>query len=116
MQREKEYLSLEEVAETLGVTYQLIYKLVRAGELPASRLGKLYRVSRKDLDVYLEQTKQPATGGGVCGACGKTYESRLSLREKCVDCDEPICVDCWTRKGIHQCRAHTGKGAGGKRS
>ena len=40
---EKEYLSLEEVPESLGVTYQLIYRLVRTGDLPAARLGKLYR-------------------------------------------------------------------------
>ena len=44
------YMSLEEVAEFLGVTYQLIYRLVRSGELPAARLGKLYRVARADLE------------------------------------------------------------------
>ena len=54
MANEIEYMSLEEVADMLGVTYQLIYRLVRAGELPAVRLGKLYRVSRADLDAYLE--------------------------------------------------------------
>ena len=111
MQREKEYLSLEDVAETLGVTYQLIYKLVRAGELPASRLGKLYRVSRKDLEEYLERTKQPTASGGACAACGKVYESRLSLRQQCTEteCDEPICIDCWNRRGIRHCRTHEPK-------
>ena len=37
----EEYKSLEEVADMLGVTYQLIDRLVRSGELPAVRLGKL---------------------------------------------------------------------------
>jgi len=105
MSPEKEYLSLEDVAETLGVTYQLIYRLVRSGELPAARLGKLYRVSRRDLNVYLERSKQPDSGG-VCAACGKTYASRLTLTDACLECGAPICKDCWTRRGEHRCRAH----------
>ena len=80
---EKEYLSLEEVADMLGVTYQLVYKLARSGELPAVRLGKLYRVSRDDLAAYLEEKKREAGGGGVCSVCGETYRSRLSLKHTC---------------------------------
>jgi len=101
----KEFFSLEEVAILMGVGYQLIYKLVRAGEMPAARIGKIYRVSRRDLDAYLEQSKSHS--GGVCSVCGKTYHSRLSLKHTCTQCDEPICVDCWDRKKIHLCRAHT---------
>ena len=67
---ETEYMSLEDVADMLGVTYQLIYRLVRSGELPAVRLGKLYRVSRSDLDGYLERSKNASSAGGVCSVCG----------------------------------------------
>lgn len=95
----KPYLSLEEVAEHLGVTYQLIYKLVRSGELPAARLGRIYRVAARDLETYLEKAKQPA-GAGVCSACGKTYQSAHSLKHACRETGEPICVDCWERKGV----------------
>ncbi|MEI6393912.1 MAG: helix-turn-helix domain-containing protein [Verrucomicrobiota bacterium] len=103
--REKEFYSLEEVADLLGVSYQLIYKLVRSGELAAARLGKVYRVSRRDLDHYLEQSKSHA-GGGTCVVCAKVYTSRLSLKESCPECGEPICVDCWMRKKVRGCRAH----------
>ena len=105
----KEFFSLEEVADLMGVNYQLIYKLVRSGELPAARLGKVYRISRLDLDAYLHQSKTHA--GGVCAACGKAYASRLSLKESCTQCGEPICIDCWGRKKIHLCKAHTPGGA-----
>jgi len=105
MAPDKEYLSVEEVAEIMGVTSQLIYRLVRSGELPASRLGKLYRVSRKDLNHYLESTKKDATGG-TCAACGKTYQSRLSLTQSCTQCDAPLCEDCWTRRKVRTCREH----------
>ena len=107
MSPDKEFMSLEEVADLLGVNYQLIYKLVRSGELAAARIGKVYRVRRHDLDAYLETTK--GTSGGTCSVCGKTYQSRLSLKEQCVECSAPICVDCWTRKKIRHCREHQPK-------
>jgi len=110
MDASKEYLSLEEVAKLLGVNYQLIYRLVRSGELPAIRLGRVYRVDRKDLDTYLESAKTShVPRGGVCSACGTTYESDLSLSQECTDCGEPICMDCWTRKGERYCREHREK-------
>ena len=101
----KEFYSLEEVADLLGVNYQLIYKLVRSGELVAARIGKVYRVSRLDLDHYLERSKGHP-GGGTCVVCGKAYHSQLSLKESCPECGEPICVDCWTRKKVRSCPAH----------
>ena len=108
MNPEKEFLSIEEVAELLGVNYQLIYKLVRNGEISASRIGKFYRVSRKDLHDYMERTKV-AMQGGICTSCGNTYSSRLSLAHQCKECGAAICLDCWTRQGIRFCKEHQGQ-------
>ena len=104
----EEYMSLEDVADMLGVTYQLIYRLVRSGELPAVRLGKLYRVSRSDLDAYLERSKSTSVGG-TCSVCGTFYKSKKSLEQTCtVDgCEEAICFDCWNRQGIRKCPVHS---------
>lgn len=108
MAGDAEYLSLEEVADLLGVTYQLIYRLVRSGELPAVRLGKLYRVSKVDLDRYLEHSKSVNSAGGTCSVCGTFYKSRKSLAQTCTadGCEEPICFDCWNRLGIRKCSKH----------
>jgi len=103
---DKEFLSIEEVAALLDVNYQLIYRLIRTGDMPAARIGKVYRVSRRDLDAYLEKTKTSTGGGGVCSACGKTYRSSQSLNEQCKECGEFICFDCWDRKKVHHCKAH----------
>ena len=104
----EEYKSLEEVAEMLGVTYQLIYRLVRSGELPAVRLGKLYRVSSRDLNTYLERSKGAAEGG-TCSVCGTFYKSKKSLEQTCSadGCEASICFDCWNRLGVRTCPAHT---------
>lgn len=106
----EEYKSLEEVADMLGVTYQLIYRLVRSGELPAVRLGKLYRVASSDLDAYLERSKG-AAAGGTCSVCGTFYKSKKSLEQTCSEdgCEAAICFDCWNRLGVRKCPAHSPK-------
>jgi excisionase family DNA binding protein len=103
MNTEKEFLSLEETAELLGVDYQLVYKLVRSGALPAGRVGRVYRVMRKDVYGYVEGSKASSVSGGVCGACGTGYASKASLRHGCRECGEAICEDCWTRAGRRVC-------------
>ncbi len=106
MATDKEFLSLEEVAEEMGVTYQLIYRLVRSGELPAARIGKLYRVSRSDLGEYLQQSKKGSFEGGTCMACGTFYRSKGTLQQACTVCGAPVCFDCWVRQGVRVCAAH----------
>lgn len=105
MNTEKEFLSLEETAKLLDVDYQLVYKLVRSGALPAARVGRMYRVIRKDLDEYMEKSKASSVTGGVCAACGTAYASKMSVRHQCRDCGEPLCEDCWTRAQKRRCTA-----------
>ena len=109
MAPDRKYMTLEEVAELLGVNYQLIYKLVRNGELPAVRIGRIYRITETDLDAYLASARTTGGEGGACAACGKTYHSPLSLKDACVECGAPICVDCWSRVGVRHCREHAEK-------
>lgn len=55
-------LTAGEVAEMLRVSTMTVYRLIRAGELPAVRVGRSYRVRQGDLDGYLEdQLVDPAT-------------------------------------------------------
>jgi excisionase family DNA binding protein len=99
MSQAKKYLTIEEVAELMGVNYHLIYRLVRSGELPSYRVGKLYRVSQEDLDLFLQKNRHDASDY-PCAACGKVYNSRLSVPHRCKETGQPICIDCWTRKNI----------------
>lgn len=50
-----ELLTVAEVADLLRVSTMTVYRLIRSGELPAVRVGRNYRVRRRDLDSYLEQ-------------------------------------------------------------
>jgi excisionase family DNA binding protein len=46
-------LTVAEVADTLRVSSMTVYRLVKAGELPALRIGKNIRIRTTDLDAYL---------------------------------------------------------------
>ncbi len=50
---ENEYLTLKEVMCLLYIGRNTAYKLVNSGELPAFRVGKLWRVSRQALLDYV---------------------------------------------------------------
>ena len=52
----KRFYTLEEVADYLGVNYQLVYRLVKSEELPAVRIGRVYRVEKQQLEDFI--TKQ----------------------------------------------------------
>lgn len=47
------FLTVGEVAELLRVSNMTVYRLISAGDLPAVRVGKSYRVREEDLDAFL---------------------------------------------------------------
>jgi excisionase family DNA binding protein len=53
-------LTIEEVLGYLKVTSRTIYRLIRSGELPAMRVGRQWRLRRRDLDVWLERQRHRA--------------------------------------------------------
>jgi MerR family transcriptional regulator, light-induced transcriptional regulator len=53
-------LDLAEAARELGVHYQTAYRWVREGELRAVKVGKSYRVKRKDLDRLVQRRERGA--------------------------------------------------------
>ena len=55
---DKEFFTLEEVAELLCVNYQLVYKLVKTGEMPALRIGRVYRVRKSQLEKFINDNSK----------------------------------------------------------
>ena len=104
------FYSLEEVAEIFGVNYQLIYKLVRSGELPSVRIGKMFRVSEAQLKEYMDRQSVGAPASGesatVCSRCGKKYYSSLSITGQCRECGAPLCRACIENDKAELCEIH----------
>jgi excisionase family DNA binding protein len=46
-------LTVAEVAEVLRVSNMTVYRLIKAGDLPALRVGKNYRIRESELEAFL---------------------------------------------------------------
>jgi excisionase family DNA binding protein len=56
-------LTVNEVAELMRVSNMTIYRLIKAGEINAPRVGRSYRLRQRDVDAYLTKgTGFPAPG------------------------------------------------------
>lgn len=51
-----DFLTVAEVARRLRVSNMTVYRLINAGQLPAARIGKSYRLRENDVDAYLENS------------------------------------------------------------
>ncbi len=60
MDTEYEWLKVPEVAQVLRIARSRAYELVGSGEIPSVRIGRSVRVSRKELERWLEEQRQPS--------------------------------------------------------
>jgi excisionase family DNA binding protein len=61
------FLTTEEVLEYLQVNLRTVYRLIKAGKIPAVRVGRQWRFRKRDIDVWLE-TQRPRAGRAGAGA------------------------------------------------
>lgn len=47
------FLTVQEVAELLRVSTMTVYRLIKAGELRAARVGRSYRLREDEVETYL---------------------------------------------------------------
>ena len=59
MDEQHEYLKVPEVARIIRVARSRAYELVADGDIPSIRIGRSVRVSRRELDRWLEEQGQP---------------------------------------------------------
>jgi excisionase family DNA binding protein len=64
------FLTTEEVLEYLQVNLRTVYRLIKAGRIPAVRVGRQWRFRKRDIDGWLEnqRTRQGRTGAGSARA------------------------------------------------
>jgi excisionase family DNA binding protein len=61
------FLTTEEVLEYLQVNLRTVYRLIKAGRIPAVRVGRQWRFRKRDIDAWLE-TQRPRSARGVGSA------------------------------------------------
>jgi len=72
---ENAFYNLKDLAEGIGITIFTFRNWIKAGRLKASRVGKAYLISGRDLKAFL------STGTRTTPA-GKTRKTRAKVRRK----------------------------------
>ena len=63
---DESFLTTEEVLEYLQVNLRTVYRLIKAGKIPAVRVGRQWRFRKRDIDAWLE-SQRPRNARGTPG-------------------------------------------------
>ena len=55
MRTDDRLLTVQEVATRLRVSTMTVYRLIKAGDLPAGRVGNSYRLPADEVEAYLRR-------------------------------------------------------------
>lgn len=62
MDERHEWMKVPEVAEELRIARSRAYELVANGKIPSVRIGRSVRVNRRELERWLEESRQQNVG------------------------------------------------------
>jgi excisionase family DNA binding protein len=65
------FLTTEEVLEYLQVNLRTVYRLIKAGKIPAVRVGRQWRFRKRDIDAWLD-SQRPRGGSRAATAAPAT--------------------------------------------
>src|SRR5215207_4938508 len=73
------FLTTEEVLEYLQVNLRTVYRLIKAGKIPAVRVGRQWRFRKRDIDAWLDSQRPgggQSAGGGAAATATLPRQSR----------------------------------------
>lgn len=83
--KEKEYISIPELARVLGISRIAVFKKVKQGEIKAIKIGRNYAIAKKYLDSIIGRSLSEEDKKGIDRAVKKTvseYGQTLKLLGK----------------------------------
>src|SRR5947199_3925418 len=88
------FLTTEEVLEYLQVNLRTVYRLIKAGKIPAVRVGRQWRFRKRDIDAWLDSQRprggarpapaapaRPAPAGGNSRPRVLVVDDEASIRD-----------------------------------
>jgi len=71
------FLTTEEVLEYLQVNLRTVYRLIKAGKIPAVRVGRQWRFRKRDIDAWLDGQRTQAGGAAPAATPARQRRSRV---------------------------------------
>ncbi|HEY7445318.1 MAG TPA: response regulator [Vicinamibacterales bacterium] len=82
------FLTTEEVLEYLQVNLRTVYRLIKAGKIPAVRVGRQWRFRKRDIDAWLDSQR----ARGVATAVAPPVPARTPRRARILVVDDEASI------------------------
>ncbi len=85
------FLTTEEVLEYLQVNLRTVYRLIKAGKIPAVRVGRQWRFRKRDIDAWLD-SQRPRGGGARPAPAAPVRPSTGTTRPRVLVVDDEASI------------------------
>ena len=84
------FLTTEEVLEYLQVNLRTVYRLIKAGKIPAVRVGRQWRFRKRDIDAWLDSQRPRGAARAAAAAPARSTTGATRPRVLVVDDEASI--------------------------
>jgi excisionase family DNA binding protein len=88
---DESFLTTEEVLEYLQVNLRTVYRLIKAGKIPAVRVGRQWRFRKRDIDAWLE-TQRPRGSRAAQSPAPRASAAASGVRPRVLVVDDEATI------------------------
>jgi excisionase family DNA binding protein len=85
------FLTTEEVLEYLQVNLRTVYRLIKAGKIPAVRVGRQWRFRKRDIDAWLD-SQRPRGGTRAAAPAASARPATGAARPRVLVVDDEASI------------------------
>ena len=85
------FLTTEEVLEYLQVNLRTVYRLIKAGKIPAVRVGRQWRFRKRDIDAWLD-SQRPRGSGNRAASAASARQPSVTTRPRVLVVDDEASI------------------------
>ena len=89
---DESFLTTEEVLEYLQVNLRTVYRLIKAGKIPAVRVGRQWRFRKRDIDAWLETQRPRGARGAAAQAPARATPAPPGGRPRVLVVDDEATI------------------------
>lgn len=86
-----DYMKIPEVGQLLGLSEKTVRRRVKAGEIPSVFIGGVYRISRADLDEYLQLARVRPGKASAPPSQERLFDGITEQQRRALDRIEEFC-------------------------
>src|ERR1700674_3937996 len=86
------FLTTEEVLEYLQVNLRTVYRLIKAGKIPAVRVGRQWRFRKRDIDAWLDSQRPRGSGARIAATQAPARPATGALRPRVLVVDDEASI------------------------